>query len=651
MWFALIFTLSLNLSSALLPRMNQEKVEKAPLASEHHEVVVTATRLETPPREVASSIAVLTSEYLDRAKKSTLTEVLEGIASLSVVQNGGPGGASSVFIRGANSEHTLFLVDGVELNDPINPSRSFDLAHWTLENVERVEILRGPQSPLYGSDALGGVIHIITRQGSGRPTLRLTSSTGSYGTITSRGEITGSMRGVRFSFGLHHWATKGVSAANSSYPGNSEPDGTKNVSLSARLSFSPMKNFEFDFVARSTLARIDIDNFGGSYGDDPNNIQDYRHLLGRAQIRSLLHNNRWEQKFSISLIGARRVHDNLPDEDHPGESESGHFQSQSLKIDWQNNLFLHPSHTLTLGIEREQENGQSEYLMRAAWGEYRSDFPLQKAALTGFYFQDYFSSADRLFATIGFRYDHHSRGADAFTYRVAPAYIWPKTKTKWKGSIGTGFKSPSLYQLYAPKTFYGPIGNLSLKPEKCLGWDIGVEQPFSGERAELRLALTYFHNRFKDLISYDWARGYVNIGQAESRGVEIEAEVRSVEGFSIHVAYIRMEARDKVKNEELLRRPKNRLCASAGYSLAGRLNFSFSLYYTGKRRDIDYSGSTAREVILQGYTLLNGVISSPLSPKVELFLRLDNILNARYETVYGYGTLGFSAQGGVTFKL
>jgi len=651
MWFSLILALSLNLSSAVLPLANQEKAEKAPPPREHHEVVVTATRLEIPPRQVASSITLLTAESLARGKKSTLVEVLEGVASVSVTQSGGPGGASSVFIRGANSEHTLFLIDGVELNDPMNPSRSFDLAHLTLQNVDRVEVLRGPQSPLYGSDALGGVINVITRQGSDEPTVSLTSSAGSYGTMTSRGEITGSAKGVRFSLGLQHWATKGVSAASSFYHGNSEPDGTRNLSLSARLSYSPIKNVEVDFIARSTLARVDIDNFGGSYGDDPNHIQDYRHFLYRAQVRSLTLKNRWEQKLSLALVSSRRNYDNPADEMHPQESEAGHFESRSLKLDWQNNLFLHPSHTLTLGLEREQEGGQSDYVMRAAWGEYRSDFPHQKAATTGFYIQDYFRSLDRFFVTFGFRFDHHSRGEDAFTYRLAPAYIWPRMGTKLKGSVGTGFKSPSLYQLYAPGTFYGPIGNPHLKPEKCSGWDIGVEQPIANERVQLRLALAYFQNQFKDLISYDVSRGYVNIGQAESRGVEAEAELRSDKGFSMNVAYIRMEARDKTKNEELLRRPKERFCVALGYSMHNRWSFSFSFHYTGKRRDIDYSGWLAREVILRGYGLLNGVISCAPRPKVELFIKLDNILNTRYETIYGYGTLGFSAQAGVTFKI
>jgi vitamin B12 transporter len=150
-----------------------------------HDIVVTATRLETPEKKVGSSLTVITGEELARSHKAFVLEALEDVLGLSTLRNGGPGATSSVSIRGANSEHTLFLLDGLELNDPINPSRSYDLAHLSLSQVERIEILRGPQGLLYGSDALGGVVNIITRAGRGKPRLTLASSVGSYRTLTS----------------------------------------------------------------------------------------------------------------------------------------------------------------------------------------------------------------------------------------------------------------------------------------------------------------------------------------------------------------------------------------------------------------------------------------------------------------------------------
>lgn len=651
MWLNLFLVLSLNFSGLLLPLASQEASEEKREAVAHHQIVVMATRLETSAREVGSSLTIITAEALDRTKKTTLTEILEGVVGAALVQNGGPGGAASLFIRGANSEHTLFLIDGVELNDPIHPSRAFDFSLLTLENIERVEILRGPQSPLYGSDALGGVVNLITRRGSGKPTVKLKLSGGSYGTLTHQSEISGFLKGIRFSFGLQNWVTQGISSASSFYPGNSERDANRSFSLSGRLNFSPFRNFEADFIVRSTFARLDIDNFGGPYGDDPNHIQHSRHILLRGQVRALFLKNRWEQKLAISLVDSRRNHDNPADELHPEESESGHFQSQSFKLDWQNNLFLNASHTLTLGVEHEQEQAQSEYLMTGAWGSYSSDFPFERAKTTGLYVQDHIRSADRFFVTVGFRHDHHSRAGEARTFRLAPAYLFKETQTKIKGSIGTGFKSPSLYQLYAPATFFGPIGNLSLRPEKTLGWDIGIEQPFHIGRVELRLATTYFDNDFKDLISFDAAHGYVNIGKAESKGVEMELEARWARGVSLNATYVRLEARDKIQKVDLLRRPKSRLCLTLSQAIADRWNFSLSFYYTGERSDTNYFVLPARNVVLAAYSLLNGLFSLRASSNIELFVRLDNIFNTRYEMIFGYGTLGFSAQAGVKISL
>ncbi len=644
-----IFILSLAFIGAVLPLFPQEKEEKPGPVFERHEVVVTATRLEVPAREVASSVTVISAEELERWKRLSVLDVLRDVAGLFTVQSGGPGAAASAFIRGANSEHTLVLIDGVELNDPMNPSRSFDLAHLATENIERVEILRGPQSPLYGSDALGGVINIITKKGAGKPKATLASNAGSYGTFVSGGGISGSAKDVSYSFGLQHSTMKGVSTASSAYPGNSENDTWRNLSLSGRLGIVLGKNLEVDLTARSTLAKVDLDNFGGPYGDDPNNIQDYRHILVRGQIRGLFLHNRWEQKLAVSLVDSRRSHDNPADESHPFDSEKGRFDSRSLKLDWQNNFFIHPANTLTLGVEHEQEEGESEYLMSGQWGTYASDFPLRKARLIGIYIQDYVRWDDRLFASAGLRYDHHSQGRGALTFRVAPAYILQVTGTKLKASLGTGFKSPSLYQLYAPGTYFGPIGNSDLRPEKSLGWDIGLEQSFLSQRA--RLAITYFHNDFKDLISYDSTQGYINIGKAEAKGVEVQLEARPLEAISFNAAYTRLEARDKIQETDLLRRPKDTLCAVLSCPFIDKWDLSFSFHYTGERKDIDYTAWPAREVILPGYSLLNAIISCAPNPNIELFVRLDNILDAHYEMIYGYGALGFSARAGVKLSL
>lgn len=625
---------------------DDEPQQKTPSpVPESHEIVVTATRLETPTREVGSSVSVISGESLERSKRQFILEALRESVGVSVSQNGGPGEAASVFLRGANSEHTLVLVDGIALNDPVNPSRSADLAHIFFNNIDRVEILRGPQSPLYGSDALAGIVNIITKRGAGPARWTLGLGGGSYGTLTGQAGLSGSSERVDYSLGASGFTTAGVSAASASRPGNTEKDGYRNLSLSGRLGMSIRKNLELEVVGRAARAGTDIDNFGGAYGDDPNNRQEYRSLFLKAGVRALILNNRWEPRLAVAVTNSRRTHDNPTDSLHPLESESGVFRGRLLTVDWQNNIFIQASNTVTAGLELRQEQGESEYDYAYSGMDFPSLFPLQRAQTAGVYIQDSIRLAGRIFATAGLRYDHHSRAGDALTYRLAPAFIINATNTKLRASLATGFKAPSLYQLYAPSTIYGPIGNLGLRPEKVRGWDAGVDQYWGDGR--IRASLTYFRNDFENLIDFSYSQGYVNIGRALARGLEAEAEVKPFPDLSLALVLTHLDARNAATGERLLRRPRNRLGLTAHYDLLGRWSASLTYDRTGDRRDIDSSAWPAAPVALASYSLLNGVLAYHAAPGLQVFARVDNALNARYEMVFGYGTPGASLQMGV----
>ncbi len=637
------------LASVLFLYPSEDQKSEAQKTSEHHEIVVTATRLETPAREIGSSVSIISAFDLSLFKRIFILETLRDSPAVSSSQNGGIGGASSVFIRGANSEHTLILLDGVELNDPVNPSRSADLAHLLLVDVERIEILRGPQSPLYGSDALGGVVNIISRRGEGRPRLTLISSGGSFGTISGQAAVSGAAKSIDYSFGASRYKTSGISAADSGLAGNSELDGYTNWTLSGRLGIVLRKNLELDLIAHSIWAETDIDNFGGPYGDDPNNTQAYRSLYLKGQMRGLFLKNRWEQRLAVAVVGSRRSHRNRPDDGHPGEAEEGHFTGRMFTLDWQNNIFLHSAHTMTAGLTYEKEQGESEYLSESLWGPYSSLFPLRKADTIGLYLQDSLRVSGRLFATAGFRYDHHSRSGGAVTYRLAPAYIIASSQTKIRASLGSGFKSPSLYQLYAPGTVFGPIGNDALRPERSLGWDAGIEQPLLN--GIVRVAVAYFHNDFKNLIDFSTSAGYTNIGKAETKGVEVEFELRPRENLTFNLFYTKLEARDKTHNTRLLRRPEDTLSVRLALSILARWTAAVSFDRVGRREDMNYSAWPSLSVTLPAYSLLSAVVSFEAGRNLQPFIRLDNILNFRYMQVYGYGSLGFSIQGGVRLSL
>jgi vitamin B12 transporter len=628
-----------------LPAFGLEDKDQKPPQESHYELVVTATRVQTSEKEIASSLTVITRKDLARMKRATLPDALQDVIGATVIRSGGLGETSSIMLRGANSEHTKVLLDGVEINDPMNPSRSCDLAHISLDQVERIEILRGPQSTLYGSDAMGGVVNIITRIGDGRPGVSLTGSGGSLGTGEGRLDVSGSSGRVSYSLGASYLRTGGISAADSALPGNSERDGYRNLTLTGRAGIKLGRGLDLDVSLRSFRTRTDIDNFGGAYGDDPNSRQKANSFFARTELRGLFANGRWESKLRAAYIQNDRRNDNPVDPGHPFDSELGEFRSGLTKIDWQNNIFLRPSHTLTAGAEYETERGSSNYVSTSLYGPYQSLFPHKRAGNFGLFVQDQIGIADRFFATAGVRLDDHSLSGTALTYRLTPAWLIRETGTKLRATLGSGYKSPSLYQLFAPPTAWGPIGNSGLKPEESLGWDAGLDQEILNGR--IRLGATYFDNHFRNLITYDSVHGYVNVGRARTRGIEISGDAAVSEGLALRAAYTRMNAVDEDSGLDLLRRPKDKISAGVDLRLFGALDVNLRLSRIGRRSDLDFNSWPSAPIVLPAYTLLDAAVSLPAGRGLELFLRLDNILDRRYETIYGYGAPGFCAYVGI----
>ena len=299
-------------------------------------------------------------------------------------------------------------------------------------------------------------------------------------------------------------------------------------------------------------------------------------------------------------------------------------------------------------MQYQHEQGESEYHDQGIWGLYSSIFPLKQAHTAGIFLQDQIRVADQFFATVGLRIDHHSQFGTEVTYRLAPAYYIQHTGTKLKITYGTGFKSPSLYQLYAPGTLYGSIGNEDLNPEKSTGWDSGFEQHFL--KGKIVFGATYFFNVFKDLINFDFAKGYINIGRAESKGAELFIHTHPIKELVLKASYTKTDAKDKDTDTPLLRRPKHKLAVTLGYNFLEKGDVNLSLFHVGEREDVDTSSWPSSQVTLPSYTLLNTAFSFDITPHIQIFIRLDNVLNVKYEMLKGYGTPGFSFYSGATIS-
>jgi len=617
------------------PAGAEEKIAKL------EEVVVTANRLETATREVGSSITVITAQQIEQRQQTLLLDVLRSVPSIDVVQNGGPGSATSVFMRGANSEHTLVLLDGIELNDPSAPGGGYDFANLPTDNIERVEILRGPQSTLYGSRAMGGVINIITKRGKGKPTGFLSAQGGSFNTAAEKAGISGGTDLYNYSLGLSRFDTSGFSAAGKRQ-GNTENDGYQNTSVNTRLGIMPASNLSVDFIVNYLKNRADLDNNGGFGGDDPNYIQKTEQISFRSQADLALFDNLWEQRLGVSFNDLSRDVNNGTDSAHPSDLSRASYHGQSVTVDWQHTLHLHETNSLTLGIERKEENAKSDYYSEsAAWGPYSSPWDEHSAHTTGYYLQDQVRLWDAWFTTLGVRLDDHSRFGSKATYRFTSAYTAKQTDTTFKGSYGTAFKAPSLYQLYAPT-----YGDENLNPEKSTGWDLGVEQSLFG--GKLTMGATYFYNDFEDLINYDSNLSkYGNISKATTQGVELTASLRPIDELTLRAGYTYTRTEDKATGLELLRRPKNKISFDGNYRFLKNANLNLGLVYVGTRTDDDYSTSPATTVKLKNYLLVNLAASYDITRNLQIFGRVDNLLDRSYEEVLGYGTAGISAYGGV----
>jgi vitamin B12 transporter len=602
-------------------------------------IIVTATKLETPAREVASSVTVISEEDISTKQQTTVLDALRSVPAVDVVRQGGAGQQTSIFMRGANSEHTLVLIDGIQVNDPISPARFFDFANLTTDNIDRIEVVRGPGSTLYGSDALGGVINIITKKGQGEPRLTVSAEGGSYETHREKIGLSGGSEKLNYSLTASYLDSNGIGAA-SRKDGNSERDGYKNLSTSARIGLTPTDNFDLDFILRYIDAEADIDNSGGPAGDDPNFTLDSESLFFRTQARLMLFNDLWEQKLGFSLTDYDRTSKDDPDTARPFDSVRSSYDSQQHKIDWQNNLFLHESNTVTFGVEYEEEKGKSTYFSESVFGPYSSVYPEKKTHTVGYYLQDQVKLWDRFFTTLGVRLDDHDEFGTHATYRIASAYIFPNAGTKVRASYGTGFRAPSLFQLYSLD--FG--GNPDLDPEESKGWDVGLEQTFWQDR--LALSLTYFENDFDDLIVSNSLTGwtYENVDEAETKGIEFAVTCQPATDITLRASYTFTDTENKETGKELLRRPRNKYSADLTYRFMERGNVNLNLLYVGERKDTFFNNVTfaSGRTELASYTVVNLAASFMVTDKFRLFGRVDNLFDEEYEEVWGYDTAGIS---------
>jgi vitamin B12 transporter len=621
---------------------------------------VATTKVGIPLSQVGNTVTVVTKQEIRHMQANSVTDILRRVPGVDVTQNGGLGQTAGILIRGMNSEHTMVLVDGIEVNDPISNNRAFFFPDQiSVDSIDRIEVVRGPQSQLYGSDAIGGVINIITDPGSGSPTAYIRSQAGSYGTLQNDVDVRGGLFDDKLRFTTHamQQRTAGYSSAGSRY-GNHERDGYKNLSWSNRIALQPLPNVSLNFISNFATSRTSLDNFSGYGGDDPNYTLRNKTLFIGGRSRIALLDGKFEQIARFSATNQNRYSMNNLDPDHqnPWDYVHNNYHSQLVKVDVQNNFHINRNNTLTGGAEITNERGRSDFASRTylydnnfvpindANGNpiilgYASNLNQRTATNVGLYLQDHIKITDRWYTTVGGRWDRYNRFGHATTYRIASSYLIPETGTTIRGSYGTGFKAPTLYQLYSN------IGNTDLEAEKSRGWDMGVEQKLFSNK--LLLGATYYHNYVKNMIDTPTFFQYVNVGNARMVGSEVYTTWSPTRWLTARGSYTATYARDLDQHEQLIRRPRHKMSFNVNIQPTEKFNINLDITHVGNRMDKDFSFFPATRVVLNNYTLVNLALSYKLSKHCTVFGRLMNLLDSNYENVKGYGAPRISAYGGI----
>ncbi|MCB0319337.1 MAG: TonB-dependent receptor [Bdellovibrionales bacterium] len=608
------------------------------------EVVVTANRVETLRNRIGSSVTLITSDEIKRSQKRFVSDLLRSVPGVDVVRSGGAGGNTSIFLRGSNSEHTLVLLDGIELNNPVNNARGFNFSDLTLDNVERIEILRGPQSTLYGSDAIGGVINIITRVPENGTSGRISSEGGSYDHFVEKGALNYGHDVGGFNLDFTREDEGGVSAADADgFVG--EQDGFDNSTLSFRGRLTPDEYLVFDNEIRMNRSHSEIDNSGGIFGDDLNRELKNEQLFWKSSLSADLLEGKWTPTLSFSQTYHRLNDDNDPDPIHTIDFQRSHYSGDLQKIEFQNSISISDVNHLVLGVEREEESASSYFFSDGLFGEFEDTLSKRNSRTTSYFLDTLWMISEQINLSVGGRIDDTDSSGSEFTFRVSPVVSLGTLGTRLRGAVSTGFKAPSLFQLYSS------YGNDSLQPEEVTGWETGVDQPLFGGVAEM--GITYFQQETDHLITFDDQTFiFENIDQSESSGFEVYMAAEPMTGIEFRIDYTYLDARNETTHEQLYRRARNRISGTISYRSSGdSFEVGSTVRFIGRRYDRDFSEFPAVETVLGGYGIVDVFSTYQLMESLSVFARVENLFDREYQEVFGFGTYGVAAYGGFEWQI
>ena len=624
------------------------------------DVVVSATKTPTPAKQVTSAVEVITGEEMQQRKIKTVADALRWAQGLSVNQSGGPGTVVDVRMRGGTPEQTLVLIDGAIVNSAT--IGNYDFANLTSDNIERIEILRGSQSMLWGSDAMGGVINITTKRGRDTPNLSAFTEYGSFNTIRGGASLSGKKGPIDFSGSITRWDTAGFSAINYRR-GASERDGYHNWQGSLRLGADLPKDGRLEFNFRWLHGIVNFDGFAFNpvtFASDPADVlgaksSDVQYVFSGNYTQPIT--AWWWQRLTLSRATDRLVSDGGTVERNVVTGDIAPigfpFRSQidttSNRIEWQHNFQVGKPLLLTAGYQfREQKGDNRDLLTNTTTFENKT---LSSHAGFG---EAQLNLWDRVFGTAGIRQDEYNVFGSATTYRVTGGYFHQETGTKLRGSYATGFRAPTINQLFFPG-----FGTPNLQPEKSQAFDAAIEQTLPRDWGSISVG--YFWTRYRNLIlsvfdptvcTAPGSFGFCaqNAGLARAQGVEVSTKLklyrdgRWVKSLDLHINYTYAATRDLSSGPDtrLPKWPLHQVTTIISYQPIEGLRANLEGRYFGQRFN-----NVGNEGSIPSLFVWNLSASYDVTKQVQAYVRLDNMFNEKYEEVLFFGTPIRSIFGGV----
>src|SRR5262245_10466605 len=612
--------LVLGLARPLLAQEPGEEIKKV------EPVVVTATKIETSQAQLGAAVTVITDEEIRELNFNRLEEALRQVPGVEVQTSGSPGKATSIRIRGSSPQQVLVLFDGLRIQSPTLGST--DLAELTLNAIDRIEIVRGPQSTLYGADAIGGVVNIITKKGQGPPSSAVWLEGGNYGTFHGQANVQGAYKGFNFNLTGGYYRTAG----------QFENDESKQPSLTGRVGYDFPWGGELAVSGMWSQTKLQLPISSTSPTVfDPNS---------RNDLETWLFNIAYVQKiFDWWSVRGRygQWANNSDFRDAPPPSDDivigSEIDTRRLEAELLNTFTMGKWNTLTVGLEARQEYGRNR-----TTGDFPTSFSTVLNTFSVFA-QDEISLFDRLFLGGGIRWEDNDVFGTSLTGRASAAFLIKETGSKLRFAWGQGFRAPTINDLFFPG-----FGNPDLKPEQSVSWEFGVDQKLWKDR--VRLGGTYFHSNFTDLIqvAFDPTTGFFipsNVGEARIQGFEAYATVDPLPWLSGYVNYTYLDAKDLETGRELRRVPRNTWNVGAAVTPHERLRLFIQANVVSSQLESDFAGRNPRyyRIDVGGTWRILGRAGHLAG--IELTARINNVTNQRYDEVLGFPALGINAMAGL----